>query len=153
MKTIEIDGKSYLIDIEKATEQGLLKEKDSKPYSWREYIGACNENTESCTNASNLDTDDQYRPWRFYDTFNSEDEAKAFCALGKLIQLRDAWIGDWKPDWEKSNTKYGICAYRNKIDTFNVILDSCLLAFPTAEMRDDFLETFRDIIEQAKMFL
>ena len=37
MKTIEIDGKSYLIDIEKATEQGLLKEKDNKPHSWEEY--------------------------------------------------------------------------------------------------------------------
>ena len=37
METIEINGKSYLIDIEKATEQGLLKEKDSKPRSWEEY--------------------------------------------------------------------------------------------------------------------
>ena len=27
------------------------------------------------------------------------------------------------------------------------------LVFPTKEMRDDFLETFRDLIEQAKMFL
>ena len=33
MEMIEINGKLYLIDIEKATEQGLLKEKDSKPRS------------------------------------------------------------------------------------------------------------------------
>lgn len=37
MKTIEIDGKSYLINIEKATKQGVLKEKGNKPRSWEEY--------------------------------------------------------------------------------------------------------------------
>lgn len=153
MKTIEIDGKLYLIDIEKATEQGLLKEKDSKPHSWIEYIGACNENTESCTNASNLDTDDRYRAWRFYDTFNSEDEAKAFHALGKLIQLRDAWVGDWEPDWKKVYNKYTIINARDRIDLNTAIFDSGALAFPTKEMANDFLETFRNLIEQAKMFL
>lgn len=147
MKTIEIDGKSYLIDIEKATEQGLLKEKDSKPHSWEEYENTASNNV-FLTSVYQLENDN-----RAYDVFNSEDEAKAFCALGKLIQLRDAWWGDWKPDWKKSNTKYGICAYRNKIDTFDFVLDSCLLAFPTAEMCEDFLKTFRDLIEEAKMFL
>ena len=146
MKTIEIDGKSYLIDIEKAEEQGLLKEKDNKPRSWEEYDRAL----------KHLYITSGYDKVGVggtrYDHFATETEAKAFCALGKLIQLRDAWVGDWKPDWE-SNTKYGICAYRNKIDTFNVILDSCLLAFPTAEMCENFLETFRDLIEEAKMFL
>lgn len=151
MKTIEIDGKSYLIDIEKATEQGLLKERDSKPRSWKEYIGACNENTESCTNASNLDTDDRYRAWRFYDTFNSEDEAKAFCALGKLIQLRDAWWGEWRPKW--NIPRYTILCFYNELCKDMSTLYSEILSFPTSEMRDDFLNTFRDMIEQAKMFL
>lgn len=147
MKTIEIDGKSYLIDIEKATEQGLLKEKDSKPRSWEEYDRAL----------KHLYITSGYDKVGVggtrYDHFATETEAKAFCALGKLIQLRDAWWGEWKPDWKKSNTKYGICAYRNKIDTFGFVLDSCLLAFPTAEMAIDFLNTFRDLIEEAKMFL
>lgn len=140
METIEINGKSYLIDIEKATEQGLLKEKDSKPRSWEEY---------EKKNAHGYVPDISSR----YNYFNSIEEANAFRALGKLIQLRDAWWGEWKPDWKKPNTKYGICAYRNKIDTFGFVLNSCLLAFPTAEMATDFLETFRDLIEQAKMFL
>ena len=152
MKTIEIDGKSYLIDIEKATEQGLLKEKDNKPRSWEEYaIRRCK--TENFFSSTGVNDDDGGEYICDYDIFNSMDEAEAFCALGKLIQLRDAWWGEWKPDWEKSNTKYGICAYRNKIDTFNVILDSCLLAFPTEEMATDFLNTFRSLVEQAKMFL
>lgn len=153
MKTIEIDGKSYLIDIEKATEQGLLKEKDNKPHSWEEYIGACNENTESCTNASNLDTDDRYRAWRFYDTFNSPEEAKAFCALGKLIQLRDAWWGEWKPDWSNDEDKYHVCIMVDEICIDKAIHIQHVLAFPTKEMATDFLKTFRDLIEEAKMFL
>lgn len=143
MKTIEIDGKSYLIDIEKATEQGLLKEKDTKPRSWEEFM-----NTRFPMQCSHGNREDIV-----LSTALSQEEAKALKALNKLIILRDAWWGEWKPDWEKSNTKYGICAYRNKIDTFNVILDSRLLAFPTAEMCEDFLETFRDLIEEAKMFL
>lgn len=154
MKTIEIDGKSYLIDIEKATEQGLLKEKDSKPYSWREYIGACNENTESCTNASNLDTDDRYRPWRFYDTFNSEDEAKAFCALGKLIQLRDAWVGDWEPDWTNDKEYKWIIQYDyNDVHIYHSFVISRPLSFPTKDMAIEFFDTFSGLLGQAKMFL
>ena len=150
MKTIEIDGKSYLIDIEKATEQGLLKEKDSKPRSWEEFVKLhYSEDIVRGFSATAFD----YRQNPLYNRFNTAEEANAFCALGKLIQLRDAWWGEWRPDWKKSNTKYGICAYRNKIDTFGFVLDSCLLAFPTAEMCEDFLETFRDLIEEAKMFL
>lgn len=148
MKTIEIDGKSYLIDIEKATEQGLLKEKDSKPRSWEEYVEAT---SGIIGYGASVHYSDRYG--NKYDTFVTVEEARAFCALGKLIQLRDAWWGEWQPDWKKSNTKYGICAYRNKIDTFGFVLDSCLLAFPTAEMCEDFLETFRNLIEEAKMFL
>lgn len=38
METIEINGKSYLIDIEKATEQGLLKEKAASHVAGRSMI-------------------------------------------------------------------------------------------------------------------
>ena len=150
METITINGIEYLLDIEKAENQGALKKKEIKPRSWREYVLSLkNKAYRSTADYDYRYIEDGDCP---YDAFRTPEELKAFWALGRLIQLRDAWVGDWKPDWE-SNTKYGICAYRNKIDTFNVILDSCLLAFPTAEMCEDFLETFRDLIEQAKMFL
>lgn len=153
MKTIEIDGKSYLIDIEKATEQGLLKEKDSKPRSWKEYSDIYEEKVGHYTNAADIDADAQCRACRCYDSFVSEDEAKAFCALGKLIQLRDAWVGDWEPDWKKVYNKYTIINARDRIDLNTAIFDSGALAFPTKEMANDFLETFRNLIEEAKMFL
>lgn len=149
MKTIEIDGKSYLIDIEKATEQGLLKEKDNKPRSWEEYetTGALPDCNVSC--ASDYNNSDNFA----YDIFNSEEEARAFCALGKLIQLRDAWYDDWKPNWSEISTKYTIVNAKGEILINTAACNSRTLTFPTEEIAIDFLKTFRDLIEQAKMFL
>ena len=148
METIKINGKSYLIDIEKATEQGLLKEKDSKPRSWEEY----DETLKQLYATSEYDKIGV--GGTRYDYFATENEAKTFCALGKLIQLRDAWIEDWKPDWNDSN-KHKWCIIN---DTNNLVIGlygntSRLLSFPTKKMANDFLEIFRDLIEQAKMFL
>lgn len=135
MKTIEIDGKSYLIDIEKATEQGLLKEKDDKPRSWEGY----------CNNTK--------RNIYEYCDFSSREENLAFIALGKLIQLRDAWWGDWRPDWNKDAEKFNIYYALNKCH-IDVSVNVCYtLSFPTKEMATDFLSTFRYLIEQSKMFL
>ena len=153
METIQINGKSYLIDIEKATEQGLLKEKDNKPRSWEEYAAMRSQDcVSSIISATSINDDDDVYICD-YDLFNSKDEARAFVALGKLIQLRDAWWGDWRPDWEKETIKYSIIAFYNQIVKDDTTHNSCILTFPTAEMRDDFLSSFRDLIEQAKMFL
>ncbi len=152
MKTIEIDGKSYLIDIEKATEQGLLKEKDNKPRSWEEYaIRRCK--TENFFSSTGVNDDDGGEYICDYDIFNSTDEAEAFCALGKLIQLRDAWWGKWKPDWNNDENKYCIYSFNSGIRISDTYHSPFILGFPTEEMATDFLKTFRDLIEQAKMFL
>lgn len=151
MKTIEIDGKEYQLDIDKAKEQGLLKEKDNKPCSWEEYMLSLKNKAYRST------ADYDYRYIENgdcpYDAFRTPEELKAFCALGKLIQLRDAWVGDWEPDWKKVYNKYTIINDRDRIDLNTAIFDSGALAFPTKEMANDFLETFRNLIEQAKMFL
>lgn len=147
MEIIEINGKEYKLDIEKAKKQGSLKEKDDKPCSWEEYDRAL----------KHLYVTSGYDKVGVggtrYDHFATETEAKAFCAFGKLIQLRDAWVGDWKPDWKEVYNKYTIINARDRIDLNTAIFDSGALAFPTKEMANDFLETFRDLIEQAKMFL
>ena len=148
METIEINGKSYLIDIEKATEQGLLKEKDNKPRSWEEY-----DRTIKLLHVTSEYDKVGVGGTRF-DNFATENEAKAFCALGKLIQLRDAWVGDWKPDWNNdSKPKYCINVEGNEVTIGIHYIHQALLAFPTMKMVADFFKTFRDLIEQAKMFL
>lgn len=148
MKTIEIDGKSYLIDIEKATEQGLLKEKDNKPCSWEEY-----DRTLKQLYATS-GYDEVGVGGTKYDSFATENEAKAFCALGKLIQLRDVWVGDWKPDWDNdSKPKYCINVEGNEAIINIHYICQALLVFPTKEMANEFLNYFRDLIEEAKIFL
>ena len=147
METIEINGKVYQLDVEKAKELELLKEKDSKPRSWEEYDRAL----------KHLYVTSGYDKVGVggtrYDHFATENEAKAFCALGKLIQLRDAWVGDWEPDWNEIYTKYTIINDRGHITSNTATYNTRVLAFPTKEMTTDFLETFRDLIEEAKMFL
>ena len=152
METIEINGKKYQLDINKAKEQGLLKEKNSKPHSWEEYVKMA-ETVQiiPCDAYANYFYKKQKRIT--YDVFNSTNEAKAFCALGKLIQLRDTWYGNWKPDWDEVYTKYTIVNARGRIELNTATFNSRVLAFPTKEMANDFLETFRDLIEEAKMFL
>ena len=141
---------------EKTKEIEFVK-KDSKPRSWKEYCDKV------------VDTD-CFRAWFAVgqedvsvgnrlncpqaNEFNTEKEAKAFLALGKLIQLRDAWCGDWRPDWNDGNVpKYGICNGYNSIGTDQWYSYNRILVFPTAEMRNDFLRTFIDLIEDAKILL
>lgn len=147
MTTIEINGKEYQLDIDKAKEQGLLKEKDSKPHSWEEYDRAL----------KHLYITSGYDKVGVggtrYDHFATETEAKAFCALGKLIQLRDAWWGEWKPDLSNDENKYHVWILVDEICIDKAIHIQHVLAFPTEEMAIDFLNTFRDLIEEAKMFL
>ena len=152
METIKINGKSYLIDIEKAIEQGLLKEKNNRPRSWEEYATCFSPERSIIVSSTSINDDEECLC--DYDVFNSIDEAEAFCALGKLIQLRDAWWGDWRPDWtDDEQDKFVIHYYIGEILKECLMHISHILAFPTEKMRDDFLSTFRDLIEQAKMFL
>lgn len=83
----------------------------------------------------------------------SESEAKAFLALMQLRQLRKAYVKDWEPDWTKSYMKWAVYRMSNKIKC-----DWCTelhhaLTFPTIQMGQEFLKTFRDLIEEAKILI
>lgn len=148
METIEINGKSYLIDIEKATEQGLLKEKDGRPRSWEEY----DKKLKKSYLSSGYDLQALGVGGTRYDSFSSEDEARAFVALGKLIQLRDAWWGKWRPSSVYSEDE--CCIFmQGKIIVLSPTCNNYTLTFPDQKTADDFYETFKDLINAAKMFL
>jgi len=60
----------------------------------------------------------------------------------------------WRPNWNDNNLKYGIKYSYDKFDKgWNRCSMSMILTFPTPEIRDKFFETYRDLIEEAKMFL
>jgi hypothetical protein len=85
-------------------------------------------------------------------------------AFRKLLVCRDAYwkiagkqmgLGKpWEPDWNKSGQfKDVIICRRNNIINYAYAAINAILAFPTAEMRDAFLENFKELIELCKELL
>ena len=71
-------------------------------------------------------------------------------ALIKLEQLRDCWRQGWEPNWLEGNIqKYVIQKWRDRILIETTYVTHSFLSFPTYEMAKEFLECFRDLIEQA----
>lgn len=80
---------------------------------------------------------------------------KSMLALCQLLVCRNAWwkqLG-WKPYWTDDKMKYCISYKANKKEKNSYWTVSRILAFPTPEVRDQFLDTFGDLIEEAKDLL
>ena len=153
MTTITLEGKEYQLDIEQAKKLNLLKEKDNRVKSWKEFElkyskrtgyywhTFCNNLVESVVPTS---TNEQLTP----------HEAKALAAFSKLLKLRRDWIGEWEPDWNKPYAdKFIIYGYLNKVGVCNSTTTSASLSFPSNQMAEEFLQTFYDLIEEAKILI
>ena len=153
MSDIILEGKEYQLDIEQAKKLGLLKEKDNRVKSdiefVKKYCGVCGYSYNITANMitrseTPIYTADQLTP----------HEAKALAAFSKLLKLRRDWIGEWDPDWTNDTTCKFIIGYVDrdiKVNVRNVSARS--LSFPTEQMAREFLETFRDLIEEAKILI
>ena len=84
--------------------------------------------------------------------------------LQKLLLCRDAYwkiagekmgLGKpWEPDWEDyEHKKFVFIVEGNTLIEKEYSIQSCFLAFPTAEMRDAFYENFKEEIEICKELL
>ena len=72
----------------------------------------------------------------------------------QLIQLRNVYRQGWTPDWKSyDEIKYSIHAYGGKIERNNFNLANSVISFQSEEIRDKFLNNFKDLIEQAKELL
>ena len=88
------------------------------------------------------------------NVFPTEAEAEACIALAQLCQLRDRYNDGWKPDWEDDREKkHCIEFFKGKIQKNYYHVLKKVLCFKTQELRDKFLENFRDLIETAKPLL
>jgi hypothetical protein len=89
--------------------------------------------------------------------FPTEAEAEACLALSQLCQLRDAYNGEPLANWcnwnDSTQMKYVIFFNNNRIARASWYNSHNVLSFKTAELRDTFLENFKDLIEQAKPLL
>ena len=82
--------------------------------------------------------------WRRHPT----DEA--FLALMQLVQLRDCYRQGWKPNWKGKAVKQNIICFEGVLGTDWSINVQYVLSFQSKEIRNEFLENFKDLIEQAK---
>lgn len=85
----------------------------------------------------------------------TREEAEASIALAQLCQLRDRYNGGRKINFDEVSSKHNIIIYKGKPLPESCVSwhESCVLSFLTAELRDKFLENFRDLIEKAKPLL
>ena len=149
-----LNGKEYLLDIEQAKQLGLLKEKDNRVRSWEEFKEKYRnvkgywfdkikgEVTLSCGTMATCEQLTSY-------------EAKAIAAFSKLLKLRRDWIGEWEPDWDfySQINKYVVVNWGNRLRTEFTKTISRPLSFPTEQMAKEFLDTFRDLITEAKTLI
>lgn len=76
---------------------------------------------------------------------------KPILALCQLLVCREVYRQSWKPNWTNANeNKYCIINNFNKIEPTYYSFISRVLSFQSEEVRDKFLENFKDLIEEAK---
>ena len=144
IKELKIEiPQGYEIDKEKSTfEKIVFKKIDNTPKTWEEYCKLTKGNTSNYANATTLMVcKDRFNG--AYNEFSTKERAEQFIAFGKLLQLRDYWVGDWK---RNSDNIYII--YKNVIMAA-VHNSDFPLTFPTREMAKEFKDCFSDLIKEA----
>ena len=88
------------------------------------------------------------------NTFLTKKQAKASIALAQLSQLREIYRNGWTPDWTNFiEHKYVIHFKENDLCITYCIDFQYFLAFQSKEIRDKFINNFKELILIAKPLL
>lgn len=143
----------YEIDKEKSTFEKIIFKKVEKelPKSWEELkiISGYYVKDSSKVDLFKSYTTDEYNK----NVFPTKEEAEACLALAQLCQLRDIYNDGWKPCWNTDTMKHCIYVSKGEIRSGHQFENSRILTFEKREIRDKFLENFKDLIEIAKPLL
>lgn len=152
MTTIRLEEKEYQINIEQAKKLNLLKEKDNKVRSWEEFTEKYYHRSGYCYLSNKKKVESEKMPLYTDDQLTSH-EAVAINAFSKLLKLRRNWVGEWEPDWGKHSEKFILYRAENSVRTCSTLITAGGFSFPTHEMASEFLATFHDLIEEAKILI
>ena len=145
----------YEIDKEKSNERKIVLKKieDKRANSWKEYCDMMKgKDSYVVDKYGNVHTTN-FSEAPVVGEFEDKEEAQVFAAFSRLLKLRKNWVGDWNPDWTNDESKYTIIKEGNLfVSSLNVAVSSPM-SFPTEEMRDEFAETFTDLLVIAKPLL
>ena len=159
-QTIEIevpDGKKAVWKDNKVVFEDI---KPQLPKTWEEfcYNNDRKPNEAFITNSSEIQLiteQHERKPFGDRNILPSKQAAKQHLALMQLHQLRDCYRQGWIPDLGDKSIKYCIEAYYSsytrsiKCGVTNLYATSTFLSFPTKELAEEFLNNFKDLIEQA----
>lgn len=149
---INLEGKEYQIDIQKAKELGVIKEKDTRCKSWEDFHNKYRNKKGFFYDADNISIDIVNNPVMTAEQL-TENEAVAIKVFSRLLKLRRDWIGDWKPNWYTSENKYCIAVKDTHISVGGFSAVQHIFSFPTKEMAEEFLEYFKDLFKQCKCLI
>ena len=146
----------YELDKEQSSETQVILRKieDKRVSSWEEYC-VLMKGKDSCF----VDMNGNVRSSHFLaapivEEFEDKEDAVTFAAYSKLLKMRKQWVGNWKPDWtDEGQIKHNIYAQGNIVKPSESLYLQRSMSFPTDEMRDEFFDTFRDLLEIAKPLL
>ena len=153
----------YEIDRENSTFEEIVFKKVEDPFSklpktWEEYCKYA-EDCQSyyCNHRQTSICETRFD--RFYNEFSTKERVKQYVALGKLLQLRDYWVSNWKDNSNNfvqqnflKNFVAAIYHFDGEIVNTNVSKkrsSNYSLTFPTREMARKFIECFKDLINEA----
>ena len=139
----------YEIDKEKSTFEEIVFKKVEDPFSkspktWEEYCKRTKGYTSYYGNPRKNNIFET-RFDGFYNEFFTEERAKQYVSLGKLLQLRDYWVKGYDKFsyivWSNSRSMVSVCHWCG--------VNPYPLTFPTKEMAEEFKDCFEDLIKQA----
>ena len=146
-----IAPEGYEIDKENSTFEKIVFKKINKlPKTWEDLndiSGAFISNLSDIHTIFSIKTSHSAK-----NTFPTKELAEAVLALAQLLQLRDRYNGDNEGFIFLEDN---FCIHNNNNSIHFDILSKAnsLLAFRTKELRDEFYNNFKDLIEIAKPLL
>lgn len=150
---ITLNDKNYIIDVKKAKELGVIKEKDSRCKSWEEFKLKYKTSRGYFYESTSSQMHTPLNPCNGCEQL-TQQEAIAIQAFSKLLKLRRDWIGDWNPNFcNSTEIKYYIAAYRSEFYVDYCSEYSKTFSFPTKEMAREFLECFKHLFEDCKFLI
>lgn len=140
----------YEIDRQKSTfEKIIFKKIAENPKTWEEYCVLTKGSPSFFARCNAVDTSHYTAE---YNEFSTRERAEQFIALGKLLQLRDYWVGGWRynaPNFNDSVFAVFYSVTSNDAQITNISYANLPLTFPTKEMAQKFIECFEDLIKEA----
>ena len=148
-KWIDINNPSWELIIKYRIKPTRIEFEDCVFYK-TEYIIAPNGKVETL-DVDSMDYSDASKIQ--HRLFKDKKIAEAYAVLPKLIRLVDEYNEGWKPDYKDRDCKYYVGCYEGNLELFVNSYTQRILVFKTEEIRDKFLNEYRDLIEIAKPLL